>query len=331
MVCVDGVVERAGGLAGRSRRPAGRRSSAGDRRRRRRPASSPSAPWRTARLLLLGGSLGRPGSSPGRGLRRPPPPDVARGRRRPAALDASPRWSCFSARLLVALAVGARALVAGSCRRRRAACGRSRRARRRAGGASASATGLAADGRGADLGRAGRRPPRASRPGGRRRRRPPRRRGSRRRRRPSPSRSTGDRRASAAARSTARRGRDGGSDAASASPPRRNLTSAGNGSRPATREATRSRTDGRVKSSRSSPAASASRRQHWQCERWRASRRVSRVPSRDSTAVTMIPWMRRQRAPETMSSYSSVSRRRARNSVDSTAGRLMPMRLPISW
>ena len=68
----------------------------------------------------------------------------------------------------------------------------------------------------------------------------------------------------------------------------------------------------------------------WQCERWRARRRVSRVPSRLSAAVMMIPWMRRQRAPETMSSNSSVSRRRARNSVDSTAGRLIPMRRPIS-
>ena len=115
------------------------------------------------------------------------------------------------------------------------------------------------------------------------------------------------------------------------SAPRRNFTNAGNGSSPATREARRSRTDGRVSSSRSSPAASASRRQPWQCERWRASRRVSRVPSRVCAAVTMMSWMRRQRAPETMSSYSSVSRRRARKSVDSTAGRLMPMRWPICW
>ena len=79
---------------------------------------------------------------------------------------------------------------------------------------------------------------------------------------------TGDRRTSAAARRRRRRAA-------------RNFTNAGNGSSPATREATRSRTDGRVSSSRSSPAASASRRQPWQCERWRASRRVSRVPSRD--------------------------------------------------
>ena len=41
-------------------------------------------------------------------------------------------------------------------------------------------------------------------------------------------------------------------------------------------------------------------------------------------------WTRRQRSPLTSSSYSSVSRRRARNSVDSTAGRLMPSRSPIS-
>ena len=43
----------------------------------------------------------------------------------------------------------------------------------------------------------------------------------------------------------------------------------------------------------------------------------------------MIDCTRMQRAPETSSSYSSVSRRRARNSVDSTAGRVIPMRSPI--
>ena len=56
---------------------------------------------------------------------------------------------------------------------------------------------------------------------------------------------------------------------------------AGNGSRPATLFATRSRTVGRAKRSRSSPAASASRRHGWQCARWRARRRVSRAPSRE--------------------------------------------------
>ena len=119
----------------------------------------------------------------------------------------------------------------------------------------------------------------------------------------------------------------GGGDA---SAPRRKRSKIGNGSKPATRVAIRSRTGGRANSPRSSPAASASRRQVWQCERWRARRRVSRVPSRLSAAVMMIVWMRRQRAPETMSSNSSVSRRRARNSVDSTAGRLIPIRRPIS-
>jgi hypothetical protein len=38
----------------------------------------------------------------------------------------------------------------------------------------------------------------------------------------------------------------------------------------------------------------------------------------------------RQRSPETSSSYSSDRRRRARKSVDSTDGRLMPERSPIS-
>jgi hypothetical protein len=37
-----------------------------------------------------------------------------------------------------------------------------------------------------------------------------------------------------------------------------------------------------------------------------------------------------QRDPEASSSYSSPSRLRARNSVLSTAGRLMPMRSPMS-
>ncbi len=48
------------------------------------------------------------------------------------------------------------------------------------------------------------------------------------------------------------------------------------------------------------------------------------------TAVVMIDWMRRQRWPEASSSYSSESRRRARKSVLSTAGRLMPIFSPIS-
>ena len=140
-------------------------------------------------------------------------------------------------------------------------------------------------------------------------------------RRPCPSRWRDGRRTAAAA-SSSRRWPASGS--AASAPPRRKRRNAGSGRKPAT-FAIRSRTVGRVNRLRSSPAASASRRQLWQCERWRASRRVSRAPRRVCAAVAMIPSIRRQRAPETMSSYSSVRRRRARNSVDSTAGRLMPM------
>jgi hypothetical protein len=43
----------------------------------------------------------------------------------------------------------------------------------------------------------------------------------------------------------------------------------------------------------------------------------------------MMAWMRRQRSPETSSSYSSDRRRRARKRVDSTDGRLIPSCSPI--
>ena len=49
-----------------------------------------------------------------------------------------------------------------------------------------------------------------------------------------------------------------------------------------------------------------------------------------AAGAAMIAWMRWQRAPEASSSYSSPRRLRARNSVLSTAGRLMPMRSPMS-
>ena len=72
------------------------------------------------------------------------------------------------------------------------------------------------------------------------------------------------------------------------------------------------------------------RRQGWQCEMWRARRRVSRAPRAAPVAAVMIDWMRWQRWPETSSSYSSVRRLRARKRVLSTPGRLRPMRSPIS-
>ena len=107
--------------------------------------------------------------------------------------------------------------------------------------------------------------------------------------------------------------------------------SSGNGNSAATFSTARSRSGRRGTAAGSTtPAASASRRHGWQWETWRASRRVSRAPRRPLPALAMIDWMRTQRCPEASSSYSSVSRRRARNSVLSTAGRLMPMRSPIS-
>jgi hypothetical protein len=51
---------------------------------------------------------------------------------------------------------------------------------------------------------------------------------------------------------------------------------------------------------------------------------------RAGLGAAMMPCTRWQRSPVTSSSYSSVSRRRARKSVDSTAGRVMPSFSPIS-
>ena len=59
----------------------------------------------------------------------------------------------------------------------------------------------------------------------------------------------------------------GGAAASALSLLLRSFAKIGNGRMPATLFATRSRTLGRVNSSRSSPAASASRRHGWQCER----------------------------------------------------------------
>ena len=109
--------------------------------------------------------------------------------------------------------------------------------------------------------------------------------------------------------------------------PRRPRSSSGIGNSAATFSIARSRIGRRATGALTTPAASAWRRHGWQCATWRARRRVSRAPRRPLVAVAMIDWMRRQRWPEASSSYSSDSRRRARKSVLSTAGRLMPMRL----
>ncbi len=119
-------------------------------------------------------------------------------------------------------------------------------------------------------------------------------------------------------------------DQASPEPPRRRPSSSGSGNSAATFSIARSRSGRRATSALSTPAASAWRRHGWQWATWRARRRVSRAPRRPLAAVEMIDWTRRQRSPEASSSYSSESRRRARKSVLSTAGRLMPIRSPIS-
>ncbi len=80
------------------------------------------------------------------------------------------------------------------------------------------------------------------------------------------------------------------------------------------------------------PARPATRRQAWQWETWRDILRSSRAPRRTSTSAAraMSSWKREQRLPLASSSYSSLRRRRARKRVDSTDGRLMPSRSPIS-
>ena len=211
-------------------------------------------------------------------------------------------------------------------RRRRGVAPRGRRRERLSRrGRGASARRPACERSGADCAGGGRR-----RRGGRRCRRRRPRRARPRPRRPCPSRWRGGRRASAAA-TLQRPARP-----AAARPRRRAAAelaqNAGNGQearRPSSRPA-RARSDGRT-GSRSSPAASASRRQRLAVREVAGEpARVARAQAACSPAATMIPWMRRQRAPETMSSYSSARRRRARKSVDSTAGRLMPIRSPIS-
>ena len=111
----------------------------------------------------------------------------------------------------------------------------------------------------------------------------------------------------------------------------RKRTNSGNGSSPATLAATRSRSGSARASAavepggqRLAPARLAVRDVAGEAAR------VARAERAPSPAVAMIALDAQAARAGDESSYSSVSRRRARNSVLSTAGRLMPMRSPIS-
>ena len=98
--------------------------------------------------------------------------------------------------------------------------------------------------------------------------------------------------------------------------------SAATGSAAARRSCRRSPGPGRR--TRRRPASRASRRHGWQWARWRASWRRSRMPSlqqRSGSPARSASGRCWQRRPLTSSSYSSLSRRRARNRVLSTIGR----------